>query len=154
MQTQRFLRTALATLLMSWAPFADCQTADRTSDHIRRIENGFAPVSLAPDEPPVKLDLRQIMEISNVSQMSIAVIDDYRIDWAKGYGLTDAGGPVTAHTLFPACSISKPVTTLAALRLVEQGKLSLDEDVNLNSSRGRCRRTRTQQSRKSLCEES
>jgi CubicO group peptidase (beta-lactamase class C family) len=129
-RTQRLLRTALAALLMSWAPFADCQTTDR-SEHIRRIEKGFAPVSLAPDEPPVKLELRQIMEISNVSQMSIAVIDDYRIDWAKGYGLTDAGGPVTAHTLFPACSISKPVTTMAALRLVEEGKLSLDEDVNL-----------------------
>src|SRR5262249_24586495 len=34
-------------------------------------------------------------------------------------------------TLFPACSISKPITAIAALRLVEQGKLSLDQDVNV-----------------------
>ena len=36
--------------------------------------------------------------------------------------------PVTARTLFQAGSISKPVSALGALRLVEQGKLALDED--------------------------
>ena len=37
---------------------------------------------------------------------------------------------VTATTLFQAGSVSKPVAALGALRLVEEGKLSLDEDVN------------------------
>jgi len=37
---------------------------------------------------------------------------------------------VTSDTLFQAASISKPVSALAALRLVEEGKLSLDENVN------------------------
>jgi CubicO group peptidase (beta-lactamase class C family) len=100
------------------------------AERIQRIENGFTPISLAPNEAPVKLTLQQIMQVSNVTQMSIAVIDDYRIDWAKGYGITDAGRPVTPQTLFPACSISKTITTLSALRLAEAGKLNLDEDVN------------------------
>jgi len=37
---------------------------------------------------------------------------------------------VTSETLFQAASISKPVSALAALRLVEEGKLSLDKNVN------------------------
>jgi CubicO group peptidase (beta-lactamase class C family) len=38
--------------------------------------------------------------------------------------------PVTSETLFQAASISKPVSALAALHLVQEGKLSQDENVN------------------------
>jgi CubicO group peptidase (beta-lactamase class C family) len=45
-------------------------------------------------------------------------------------GMADERQPVTPATLFQACSISKPVAVLAMLRLVEQGLLDLDQDVN------------------------
>lgn len=97
---------------------------------IARIEN-FAPISLAGNEAPVRLNLRQLMEISNVPGLSVAVFENFKLAWARSYGVTGSGEKaVTPHTLFPACSISKPVTAIAALRLVEQGKLSLDADVN------------------------
>ena len=50
----------------------------------------------------------------------------------KAYGLADMATkkPVTSETLFQAASISKPVSALAALHLVQEGKLSLDENVN------------------------
>src|SRR5205085_10557763 len=50
----------------------------------------------------------------------------------KAFGITEAGGttPVTTRTLFQAGSVSKPVAALGALHLVEERKLSLDEDVN------------------------
>jgi CubicO group peptidase (beta-lactamase class C family) len=100
-------------------------------ERIARIEN-FVPISLAGNEPPVRLNLRQLMEISNVPGLSVAVFDKYKLAWARSYGVTSSGGKaVTPHTLFPACSISKPVAAIAALRLVEQGKFSLDADVNL-----------------------
>ena len=72
------------------------------------------------------------MKPYKVPALSVAVIDNFKIDWAKGYGVTDAGGtnPVTTRTLFQAGSISKPVASAAALRLVQEGKLSLDDDVN------------------------
>jgi len=64
--------------------------------------------------------------------VSIAVINDYRIEWACGYGLLEMGQPdnVGTETLFQACSISKAVTAIAALRLVELGQLDLNTDVN------------------------
>ena len=68
----------------------------------------------------------------HVPGASIAVIADYRLVWAGGYGVCEAGrfDLVTPNTLFQACSVSKPVTAIAALRLVQEGLLNLDEDLN------------------------
>ncbi|HEX5273729.1 MAG TPA: serine hydrolase [Candidatus Rubrimentiphilum sp.] len=64
--------------------------------------------------------------------LSVAVIHNFQIDWAKGYGVVERGSsvPVLPSTLFQAGSISKVVTAAGALSLVEQGALNLDEDVN------------------------
>ncbi len=79
------------------------------------------------------MDLEQLMRQRQIPGISVAVIKDYKIVCAKGYGVTtkDGSDPVTPSTLFLAGSISKPVAAVGALYLVEQGKLSLDEDVNL-----------------------
>ena len=72
------------------------------------------------------------MKALNVNGVSVAVVHNYEIEWARGYGFADVatGRPVTAETLFLAGSISKPVTAAGALVLVEQGKVKLDDDVN------------------------
>ncbi|MBD2100173.1 serine hydrolase [Leptolyngbya sp. FACHB-261] len=64
--------------------------------------------------------------------ISIAVINDFEIEWARGFGVCEAGTTheVTPDTLFQAGSISKPVFALAVMRLVQEGRLNLDEDVN------------------------
>jgi CubicO group peptidase (beta-lactamase class C family) len=75
--------------------------------------------------------LQDRMAAYHVPGVSIAVIHDGSIEWAQGFGVAQPGGsPVTAETLFQAGSISKPVAAMAALHLVEQGKLTLDSDVN------------------------
>ena len=63
-----------------------------------------------------------------VEGVSIAVIRDSKLEWAKGYGLADieTKQAVTTATLFQAASISKPVAAMGALVLVQDGKLSLD----------------------------
>ena len=67
----------------------------------------------------------------HVTGVSVAVIHNGALEWARGFGLESTGGkPVTGETLFQAGSISKPVAAMAALRLVEQGKLSLNADIN------------------------
>ncbi len=83
------------------------------------------------DDPHACQRLEERMAAYHVPGLSIAVIHNGTIEWAQGFGVVQAGGnPVTPETLFQAASISKPVAAMAALRLVEQGKPSLDADVN------------------------
>lgn len=84
------------------------------------------------DAAPVRLSLARWMEMFSVPGVSAAVFDGHRLLWAKGFGVRDAGGrdPVTLDTLFQAGSISKPVAAMAALRHVEAGKWTLDEEIN------------------------
>jgi CubicO group peptidase (beta-lactamase class C family) len=72
------------------------------------------------------------MEKFQVPGASIAIIDNYAVLWSAGYGDAIAGGDrkVTPETLFQAASISKPITALATLKLVEKGELDLDGAVN------------------------
>jgi CubicO group peptidase (beta-lactamase class C family) len=72
------------------------------------------------------------MAMREIVGLSLAIIDDGKIIDTRAYGTTSRNGgtPVTPATLFQAGSISKPVAALAALQLVENGKLSLDENVN------------------------
>jgi CubicO group peptidase (beta-lactamase class C family) len=103
-----------------------------TEERIHRVENGIPPIPLGPDQPPLQFTLQQLMDVLKVPGLSVAVVDDFKIVWAKPYGVTEAGttNPVTTTTLFQAASISKVVSATGALYLVEHGKLSLDEDVN------------------------
>jgi CubicO group peptidase (beta-lactamase class C family) len=81
--------------------------------------------------PPVRRVLADEMARLGVPGASVAVIHAGEIEWAKGYGVVTPGGAaVTPATLFQAGSISKPVTAVAALKLVESGTLALDANVN------------------------
>jgi CubicO group peptidase (beta-lactamase class C family) len=98
-----------------------------------RVENGIEQVELGKGQEPIKLSLAELMKAYNVPALSVAVIDGYKIAWVKAYGVTQIGGTeaATPKTLFQAGSISKPVAATGMMALVEKGKLSLDEDINL-----------------------
>ena len=110
-----------------------CQQAVPDS-HVEHIENGLVPAVVIHGQPaPAPMKLAERMAYYGVPGVNIAVINDGKLEWAKGYGVLDARGTqaVTAGTLFQAASISKPVVAMAALALVQGGGLSLDENVNL-----------------------
>jgi CubicO group peptidase (beta-lactamase class C family) len=69
-----------------------------------------------------------LMQEHHVPGISIAVIQDRRVHWAQGFGVSGARGqqPVTPDTVFEACSMSKPILALSALQLIQQGRLDLD----------------------------
>jgi len=72
------------------------------------------------------------MKERQIPGLALAVIDGGKIVREQGYGFRDErrAEPVTPETLFQAASVSKPVAALGALRLVEQGRISLDEAIN------------------------
>src|SRR5262245_12316245 len=97
---------------------------------IEQVENGLRPPVLIEGDKTWTLADR--MKHYGVPGVSVAVIRDSKIEWAKAYGLADveAKQPVTSSTLFQAGSISKPVAAMGALTLVEAGKLKLNADIN------------------------
>ena len=100
--------------------------------HIQRIEHGLRLPIAVQGAQEHGMDLTERMRMWHVPGVSIAVFNDGKIEWARGYGVTEAGGkqPVTPSTRFQAASISKMATATAALALAERGKVDLDRDVN------------------------
>ena len=124
---KRILAFAVLTaFFLSSVAFSQQDVAAR----IKRVEAGLLPPVLVENGP--RWNLPERMAYYQVPGISIAVINDFKVEWVKGYGVLDSETktPVSAKSLFQAASISKPVAALAALRLVEQGRLSFDEDVN------------------------
>ncbi len=74
----------------------------------------------------------ELMEEFGVPGVSIAVIKDFKIHWAKAYGVADVetGQLVDIETMFQAASISKPVAAMGVLRAVQDGLFKLDDDIN------------------------
>ena len=112
-------------------PKPDAAASSSVEDRIRRVEAGLMPAAYLKGTTPGAA-LSERMKFYRIPGVSVAVVNNGRVEWARGFGVKDAttNEPVTNETLFQAGSISKPVAALAALRLVQDGKLSLDEDVN------------------------
>ena len=130
MTPRNFIAAAVACALA--APSLLC-AATPTEERIGRIEYGLQKPNRLKGSPAEPMKLAERMEHYHVPGVSVAVIHAGRVEWARGYGRRDveSGAPVTVETLFQAASLSKGVAAAVAMRLVEQGKLSLDEDVNL-----------------------
>lgn len=126
-----FLLMIVILLALPSFNLVTAQKTDEQAQRIQRIENGLLPAVVVKGQTQ-PLKLADQMAKYKVPGVSVAVINNGKLEWAKGYGVAEVGGtaPISADTLFQAASISKPVAALAALALVEQGKLSLDEDVN------------------------
>ena len=86
------------------------------------------PVAIAPDS----LGVPEMLARLKVPAVSVAVIRDFKIEWARAWGVKDVktGEAATADTLFQAASISKPVAAMASLRAVQDGRFTLDQDIN------------------------
>jgi CubicO group peptidase (beta-lactamase class C family) len=110
-----------------------------TDSRIQQVENGLIDETDTALPDPQRYTIAERMAVYHVPGVSVAVIHDGQLEWAKGYGLRalNQPGAVDTETLFQSGSISKPVAALAILRLVDSQNLDLDADVNdyLNSWR-------------------
>jgi len=105
----------------------------QTSEKIAAVEHGLRYTVKITGEPDVKMSIVDRMAHYRVPGVSIAVIDNGKIAWAKGYGAVSFhpdSSPITTDTLFQAGSISKFVAAIGFLKLAQDESVSLDNDVN------------------------
>src|SRR5687768_16173884 len=121
------LLTQLFLLLFPFAAYGQNGSVDV---RIKRVEQGLLPAVLIKGEPAWTLEER--MKHWKVPGLSVAVIKDFKVEWARAYGVKDIDTkePVTTETLFQAGSICKPVAAMVALKRVQDGKIALDENIN------------------------
>lgn len=119
--------SALALALLVAAAKSASAAGDASPPRIEHMLRRTVPVAGAENR---RFELGDRMAHYHVPGVSIAVIEKCRIVDARGFGLKSwEGEPVTRDTLFQAGSISKSVTAIGALRLVEKRVLGLDEDI-------------------------
>jgi CubicO group peptidase (beta-lactamase class C family) len=84
---------------------------------------------MAPVLEPFDAEMAALMTKWEIPGASLAVAHDGRLLLAHGYGLADeaAGAPVTPATKFRLGSMAKPIAAVAVLKLVEDGRLGLDD---------------------------
>ena len=122
------IKPILLIVTLLWSALTRGQ--DDVSECIRLVEQGLRQVRKISNQSTWTLEER--MKHYRVQGVSVAVIHDFKVDWAKGYGLRNAktGDPVTDMTLFQVASVTKTLTAAVALKLVQDGVLDLDRDVN------------------------
>lgn len=98
-----------------------------------------APISVAQDaalpaltEPKIERAVTAFMSNVNAPGVSVAVSHGPTVRWANGYGLADIEQfvPAKADTVYRLASVSKPITAVAVMQLIERGRLSLDDTVS------------------------
>lgn len=114
------------------AAFAASSDSTALNEKISRVEQGLSTSVVVKGASAEKMRLADRMHYHQVPAVSIAVVNNGQLEWARAYGVNVVGQAEhsTPSTLFQTASISKAVSAMAALHLVEQGKLKLDGDVN------------------------
>ena len=105
--------------------------SEEVSGRIKNVENSLMNWAQTPDTL-LRWNIEERMKSHNVKGVSIAVIHNFKIEWAKGYGWADVNEKrkVTPQTLFQAASISKSISAIGILKLVEDKKIDIDNDIN------------------------
>jgi len=113
--------------------FSGCDASKTlTKDRIKTAENGLLKSIVFEGEKPQKMKLPERMDYYKVPGVSISVINNFQIEWAKGYGVTQTGSqnPVTIFSIFQAASVSQAVTAAGILALLTPGEIELDVNIN------------------------
>jgi CubicO group peptidase (beta-lactamase class C family) len=102
-----------------------------TTDRVTRVITDLRPTTTLLHRQTASCSLSDRMAHFASPGVSIAVVDEGRVAWERGFGVrtNSQAEPVGADTLFQAGSVSKAVFALGAMRLVQQGRIALDSDV-------------------------
>jgi CubicO group peptidase (beta-lactamase class C family) len=99
---------------------------------IQQVESNLMGNVQIENIPSPKWTLEERMRFYHANGLSLSVIKDYKIEWSKNYGWADSleQRPVTDQTRFQVASNSKSLNAIGVLKLVQDGKINLDTDIN------------------------
>lgn len=108
------------------------EPTDLRAKHMAAIEGHLLAPDYAKSVPTEHASIADRLAFWHVPGVSVAVINNGKVEWAKGYGVADlaTGKPVDPHTLFHGASLSKPINAISVMTFVQDGKLDLDKDIN------------------------
>ena len=116
MRAIKILLSFLIFFIINTSSFAQQPTYSAAiEERIKKVETSLGEAIKTDDNP---LILQERMKLYGVPGLSIAVIKDYKIDWARGYGFAnkEKGNIVTPTTLFQAASVLKCFSAFGAVR--------------------------------------
>ncbi len=130
-----FFYTLISICILASCTSSSPKDEKSLEERISRIENGLELNLQIYKNDSVQVrtyTIEERMKHFGIAGVSVAVMRNGEVEWAKGYGMADSitNRKVTTETLFQAGSISKPVAATRALQLVEDGMMDLDTDVN------------------------
>ena len=126
---KRFFFTLIVMCIPSMAIAAPLNDND---SRIKAFENGLVDRSERGQKDAQRWSIEERLKAHGVPGASVAIIEDGKIIWSKGYGtkLKGTNNPVDSKTVFSVGSVSKMINAAIILRLVAEGKIDLDKDVN------------------------
>jgi CubicO group peptidase (beta-lactamase class C family) len=128
----RHERLIVVAFFMFFVAACSSTHTDDVQSRIDAAEKSLIAAVINAGSEPAGMVLSERMQHYKVPGVSIAVINNGEIEWAKGYGVTEAGGtqPVTPDTVFQACSVSKPVSVTGIMLLAQSGAIDISRNVN------------------------
>lgn len=130
------MKTIPCCLLWLLVAFSSSLSAQKRNDDlnltIAKVENSLSPSVISGSHQIPAYSILDRMKQLNVKGVSIAVINNYRVEWTKAYGYADEeeNRKAEVNTLFQAASISKTINSLGLMKLVQSGKIELDQNIN------------------------
>jgi len=134
-ETRSSLFTVITLILLAVAFTGNAHATmndGETDSRISLMERSLVDLSDRTKSDAPLWSIADRMKEHSVPGVGIAILENGRIIWAKGYGVRSAGGgdAVDADTVFSAGSVSKLVNAALVLRMVQDGRLDLDADIN------------------------
>lgn len=130
MDTSRLRIVQLLLLCMALPTFINAQNAK-----IKAVENSLTSSRnlIFEDSTVPVYNILDRMKHYNIPSVSLAVINNGKIEWSKAYGYADwtSGRKANVATVYQVASITKSIVGLAVVKLAEMGLLSLSQDIRL-----------------------
>ena len=119
----------------AWSTLALLHALKPNGEGKSLLDDSNKPTDALPPTPSSFPDIDRLLEdfvkTHDIPGASVAITEASQTVYSRGFGFAEieTKTPVTTTSLFRIASISKPITAVAILQLVEQGKLTLDASV-------------------------